>query len=364
MLTIVRLSLPLALAMQCTLLAQPMVITSVGEALTGDARLAPGSRALIRVTQTLAPGSVTVQVGDKQAGIFGVHEDRVYVVVPFDVSLGPTTIVVASRGISTAPFSLTLVPHAPVLASTGFWPGIYCPTLAPWGTSLVAYGLGVTNPVVPSGAAAPAMPPASTVLKPIVTVAGREAEVLSSVLVPGRNDGSYAIDFRIPPGTPEGRHPIVLSIGGYSSNADVLRVASAIAKSAVSGLERPAAPEGIMSAFACAAPLATGEAIGDPRNPGTSVGGTSVHVKDSASMERLARLLYVSPRQVNCVIPPGTANGPATVIITSGDDVVSIAWADIDTMAPEFFRCRITIRQLQSCAFETEGKPWSPSAER
>jgi uncharacterized protein (TIGR03437 family) len=176
-------------------------------------------------------------------------------------------------------------------------------------------------------------------LKPVVTVGGREAEVRSSVLVPGRtNDGSYAIDFRVPHGgVPVGRHPVTVSVAGYSSNSDELRVESAVARSAVSGLERPGAPESIISAYACATPLATEQATGDPRNPGTSLGGVTVQMKDSTGVERPAAVLFVSPRQVNFVIPAGTASGDATVTIRSGDGSLSTAAIDVQTISPELF---------------------------
>jgi uncharacterized protein (TIGR03437 family) len=69
----------------------------------------------------------------------------------------------------------------------------------------------------------------------------------------------------------------------------------------------------------------------------TSLAGTQVKVKDSAGIERLAPLFFVSPRQINYQIPPGTANGPAMVNVTSGDGGVSTGAALIAAVYPGLF---------------------------
>ena len=69
----------------------------------------------------------------------------------------------------------------------------------------------------------------------------------------------------------------------------------------------------------------------------TEIAGTTVKVKDSAGTERLAPLLYVSPTQVNYLIPAGTALGAATVTITSGGGSVSSGIVLIKPVAPSLF---------------------------
>src|SRR5262245_19960895 len=68
-----------------------------------------------------------------------------------------------------------------------------------------------------------------------------------------------------------------------------------------------------------------------------SLAGTAVKVKDSASIERLAPLFFVSAKQVNYQIPPGTAAGAASVTVTSGDGAVSIGVGLINAVAPSLF---------------------------
>jgi uncharacterized protein (TIGR03437 family) len=62
-----------------------------------------------------------------------------------------------------------------------------------------------------------------------------------------------------------------------------------------------------------------------------------VLVKDSAGVERLAPLFFVSAQQVNFYVPPGTANGTATITITSADGKVTIGVAQMGTVAPGIF---------------------------
>src|SRR5262245_27679132 len=64
----------------------------------------------------------------------------------------------------------------------------------------------------------------------------------------------------------------------------------------------------------------------------TSIAGTTVRVNGE-----LSRLLYVSPGQVNYLIPSGTALGVASIVVTSGDGTVSTGSAQIALVAPGLF---------------------------
>src|SRR5262249_36264054 len=50
----------------------------------------------------------------------------------------------------------------------------------------------------------------------------------------------------------------------------------------------------------------------------TELGGTTVEVTDAAGVSRLAQLLYVSPKQVNFLIPTNSVFGLAIVKVTNG----------------------------------------------
>ncbi len=69
----------------------------------------------------------------------------------------------------------------------------------------------------------------------------------------------------------------------------------------------------------------------------TSLAGTAVKVKDSAGVERLAPLFFVSPGQVNYLVPEGTRLGSATITVTSRERVVGAGSLPIDAVVPGLF---------------------------
>ena len=83
----------------------------------------------------------------------------------------------------------------------------------------------------------------------------------------------------------------------------------------------PVAPDSIASGFGDELATATGGATSVPLP--TDIAGTTVVVTDSSGVKRRAALFFVSPKQVNFLIPAGTATGPATLTVTSGDGEVS-----------------------------------------
>ncbi|HZN11445.1 MAG TPA: hypothetical protein VFC61_07200, partial [Blastocatellia bacterium] len=95
------------------------------------------------------------------------------------------------------------------------------------------------------------------------------------------------------------------------------------------------ASEAIVSAYGSGLATGTESAPGLPLP--TQLAGTRVTVKDSAGVGRAAPLFFVSPGQVNYQIPPGTANGAATVTVTGGDGWVSSGVLQIETVAPGIF---------------------------
>jgi uncharacterized protein (TIGR03437 family) len=81
--------------------------------------------------------------------------------------------------------------------------------------------------------------------------------------------------------------------------------------------------------------LATGTAE-DARLPMTLL-GTTVKVTDSQGAQRSTQLFFVSPTQVNYLMPYGTALGTATVTVTSGDGAISTGTTQIAPVAPGLF---------------------------
>lgn len=69
----------------------------------------------------------------------------------------------------------------------------------------------------------------------------------------------------------------------------------------------------------------------------TNLGGISLQVVDSAGAVRMAQLLYVSPAQINFLVPPGTAAGTATLTIMNGAGNPLSATVQVQTVAPALF---------------------------
>jgi uncharacterized protein (TIGR03437 family) len=115
-----------------------------------------------------------------------------------------------------------------------------------------------------------------------------------------------------------------------------LKLPGAVASvSAASYLGPALASESIVAAFGTG--LAT-SVLGASAVPlPTELAGTQVSVRDSAAVERFAPLFFVAPNQVNYQVPPGAANGVASVTITSGDGTSSFGTALINPVAPGLF---------------------------
>lgn len=95
------------------------------------------------------------------------------------------------------------------------------------------------------------------------------------------------------------------------------------------------APDSIAATFGVG--LATDAQVATAVPLPTSLAGTTVKVKDSAGTERLAPLFFVSPGQINYLVPPETLRGTATVTIASGDGKVSSGSIQIDPVVPGLF---------------------------
>ena len=91
----------------------------------------------------------------------------------------------------------------------------------------------------------------------------------------------------------------------------------------------------IVTAFG--AGLATGVAEAQSTPLPTSLSGTSVSVRDSVGTSRAAPLIYVSPQQVNYIIPAGTALGAAAVTIATGAGASGTASQTVERVAPGLF---------------------------
>ncbi|MGH9940447.1 MAG: FG-GAP-like repeat-containing protein [Blastocatellia bacterium] len=95
------------------------------------------------------------------------------------------------------------------------------------------------------------------------------------------------------------------------------------------------ASESIVAAFG--AGLSAETAVANTVPLPTQLAGTIVKVKDSAGVERLSPLFFVSPNQINYQMPPGTATGSATVTVTSTTGNTVTSATQIAAVAPGIF---------------------------
>jgi len=102
------------------------------------------------------------------------------------------------------------------------------------------------------------------------------------------------------------------------------------------GMQAGSAASGaIMSIFG--SNLADSEATATSTPLPTKLAGTTVQITDSAGITQTCPLFYASPKQINVLVPDGTAKGPATCTIKR--DSGSIFWTSgvIDSVAPGVF---------------------------
>ncbi|HEX4950053.1 MAG TPA: BACON domain-containing carbohydrate-binding protein [Blastocatellia bacterium] len=119
----------------------------------------------------------------------------------------------------------------------------------------------------------------------------------------------------------------VVMVAAYKSAATVSAASYASTQ--------PVAAESIVSVFG--SNLATRDQAVTKLPLPTELEGTSVKVRDSLGIERLASLFYVGKLQVNYQIPAGTAAGFATVSITNGNGEIFTSAVNITAVTPGLF---------------------------
>jgi len=111
---------------------------------------------------------------------------------------------------------------------------------------------------------------------------------------------------------------------------------SALATVSAASYDGPAlAADSIVAAFG--ENLASSIQVGSSTPLPNSLAGTTVTVRDSASVERIARLFFVSPGQINFLMPEGLAKGVATIMVTNGEGKLAAGTVNIAAVAPSLF---------------------------
>ena len=100
------------------------------------------------------------------------------------------------------------------------------------------------------------------------------------------------------------------------------------------------APDSIVSSFGT---NLSGVTLSAPSLPlPISLGGTLVIIKDSKGVERFAPLFYVSPGQINFLVPKDTAEGIATISIQSSSGIITAGLLQVGKISPALFAADTT----------------------
>lgn len=174
------------------------------------------------------------------APLFYASSGQVNLQVPWETAGQSTTSLTANLGNQTSgPETVPLAPYAPGIFTTnaqGTGQGAILNSsyqlvdathpATPGSTYILVYctGLGPVMNTTPSGAAAPANPPADTIATPQVTIGGVPATVTFSGLAPGFV-GEYQVNALVPAAAPAGSAvPVAISIAGVTSNTVTIAV--------------------------------------------------------------------------------------------------------------------------------------------
>ncbi|MDX2030539.1 MAG: BACON domain-containing carbohydrate-binding protein [Blastocatellia bacterium] len=145
--------------------------------------------------------------------------------------------------------------------------------------------------------------------------------------------GSGTVSFTVAPSTESRPRSATITIAGMSYTITQAGIAVSVSAASLRGLAL--APESIVSAFG--AGLAASIQLPPGNELPTALANVVVAVKDSAGVERRSPLFFVSPNQINYQMPLGTANGPASVMITNGADGLFNGVVNISRVAPGLF---------------------------
>jgi len=171
-------------------------------------------------------GGVQVLLGGRAVPVLAVRDGQVNFLVPSDVATGATTLQVSAADLSNS-VDVDISPVAPGLffdAAAGLGSILIANTPNPtWvqpagpGDYLEVYATGLGSVHAASGGLH------VTDQSVTATIAGRTATVTFAGLAPGFV-GLYQVDVQVPDGTLSGDQPVVIQIGGQTSNTVKVRV--------------------------------------------------------------------------------------------------------------------------------------------
>jgi uncharacterized protein (TIGR03437 family) len=313
----------------------PVISAIVGE--SGKTQLCPGD---IAILSGLNLGTnPTVNVGAKAAFIVQsvANANQITIQIPVDAATGSANVTLTQGSQTSAAFPITLTQFAPALLPGGGFPNAPFhltqggspvtqanPAVAGETLGLLMYGLGPTNPVVPTGTPVPSNPSPATVTTPTVNIGPFQATGVSASLNPNPGSvGQYFVSFTVPTGLITGGTFLTVSIGGTTSNYVNFQVFSgpviSNVKNAASNLSAGLPNAGIAQG---AIFVLTGTSLG----PSTisiasnafqsnTLSGTSISAT-VAGTTVAPTLYYTSATQVAALLPSNTPLGTGNITVT------------------------------------------------
>ena len=211
----------------------PLAPGSIASAYGGFLVNAPAVAAAVPLPSSLE--GLSLAFGATGAPLFYASGTQVNLQIPWELTgESQASLTATLAGQTSSPETVNIAPFAPGIFSMngqGFGPGaiqdssyqlIAASNPAGAGaTTILIYctGLGAVTNQPQTGAAAPSNPLAATKTTPTVTIGNVPAQVLWSGLAPG-SVGLYQVNVLVPANAPTGNAvPVVVSIGGATSNA-------------------------------------------------------------------------------------------------------------------------------------------------
>ena len=292
------------------------------------------------------PGSITVtglHIHESPVGVNGS------IVIDTGISGANTVISLNGTGIinATVPNANTAVLQRLLANPAGFYVNLH--TTANPGGAIRGQLTALATPSSLQQMSVNFLPTNSTNSTATITLTGSNLDPVSRVVINGQTVVS-SYDFQMGQLSATVPATLLASAGilqvqvrngsGLLSAPQAIVVAGAAQVNAVVPVTTDAAqfgatvaPESIATVFGTNLASQTLRATTTPLP--TSLGGTTVYVNGIA-----ARLIFVSPGQINLVLPPGTLPGTARIVIIAQDGTVSQGQLTIAPVAPSIFTAR------------------------
>ncbi|HEX5230283.1 MAG TPA: protease pro-enzyme activation domain-containing protein [Bryobacteraceae bacterium] len=212
----------------------PLVIKGASNAASGTKAFAPGMLVSVYGTSfgTFAQAAGTVPLPEYLAGfeatvddvfapLYYVSPNQVNIQIPYETRPGTATLVLGNPYANSNNFKLQIVPAAPgIFMTNGATAAPFSSAARGQTSTLYVTGVGNVSPAVDTGDAPSAGTPLSQLPKPnlpvAVTVAGQNAPI-AFIGIPAGLVGVAQINYQVPPNTPTGVQPVVVTVGGVAS---------------------------------------------------------------------------------------------------------------------------------------------------